>query len=186
MTPFAIHITGASGSGVTTLGRALAEATGAVQLDTDDFYWAPGEPKFSQKRAPEERVRLLREAMAAAGNRGWILSGSVGAWAAELVPLFGLVVFMSAPTEVRIARLTMREEAQFGASVIAPGGSRHEDFTKFIDWAAHYERGTREGRNRKVHEEFLARVTCPVLRLDGTQPAQDLVAHVLAALKEAR
>ena len=35
MAPYAIHITGASGSGVTTLGRALAAATGAVQLDTE-------------------------------------------------------------------------------------------------------------------------------------------------------
>ena len=186
MTPLAVHITGASGSGVTTLGRALAEATGAVQLDTDDFYWAPVKPKFSEKRAPEESIRLLREAMAAAGARGWILSGSIGAWGEPLVPLFNLVVFMNAPAEVRVARLKVREEAEFGAAAIAPGGPRHEEYAAFIEWAAQYEAGKREGRSRMLHEAFLARLTCPVLRLDGTRPTAELLAQVLEALKARR
>jgi adenylate kinase family enzyme len=186
MTALAVHITGASGSGVTTLGRALAEASGAAQLDTDDFYWAPVEPKFSEKRAPEERLQLIRDAMAAAGERGWVLSGSVGDWGDELVPLFQLVIFMSAPTAVRVARLTVREEAQFGAAAIAPGGARHENFVWFIDWASQYETGTREGRNRQIHEHFLARLSCPVLRFDGTRPTGELVAEALGALKALR
>jgi len=186
MTALAIHITGASGSGVTTLGRALTEATGAVQLDTDDFFWAPVEPKYSEKREPGECVRLIREAMDAAGERGWILSGSIGAWGDELVPCFRLVAFMSAPTEVRVARLAVREEAQFGAAAIAPGGARHENFVWFIDWASQYETGTREGRNRQVHEAFLTRLTCPVLRLDGTVSTPELVDRVLAALRDLR
>ena len=186
MTSLAVHITGASGSGVTTLGHALADATGAVQLDTDDFYWAPVEPKFSEKRAPAERVGLLREAMERAGDRGWILSGSIGAWGAELVPLFRLVIFMSAPAEVRVARLKVREEAEFSAAAIAPGGPRHAEYVAFIDWAAQYEFGKREGRSRQMHEEFLARLTCPVLRLDGTVPTAQLLPRVLAALREPR
>ncbi len=185
MSAIAVHITGASGSGVTTLGRALAKATDAVQLDTDDFYWAPDEPKYSVKREIPERIALLREAMEAAGPRGWILSGSVGNWAAPLVPLFQLVVFLSAPTEVRVARLKVREEAAFGAGAIAPGGARHPEFAAFIVWAAQYENGTREGRNRVLHEEFLAKLACPLLRLDGTNPTAELVAHVLAKLRMA-
>jgi adenylate kinase family enzyme len=186
MTSLAVHITGASGSGVTTLGRALAETTGAVQLDTDDFYWAPVEPKFSEKRVPEERVRLLQEAMEQAGEHGWILSGSVGTWGEAFVPLFRLVIFMTAPTEVRVARLKVREEAGFGAAALAPGGARHSEYVAFIDWATQYEFGKREGRSRQMHEEFLARLACPVLRLDGTVPTAQLLPRVLAALREKR
>jgi uridine kinase len=36
-----IHITGVSGSGVTTLGRALSKALGFAHLDTDDFSGCP-------------------------------------------------------------------------------------------------------------------------------------------------
>jgi hypothetical protein len=37
-----------------------------------------------------------------------------------------------------------------------------------------------------MHEEFLAHLTCPVLRLDGTVPTAQLLPRVLAALREPR
>lgn len=183
MTPTAIHITGASGSGVTTLGRALAARTGAMQLDTDDFYWMPVEPAYSVKREIPERLRLLREAFAAAGSRGWILSGSVGEWGEPLVPLFQLVVYMRTPTSVRLERLRAREAAQFGADAIAPGGARHKEFEEFIAWAAEYESGARDGRSMPRHAAWLAKLPCPVLRLDGTEAPETNAERVLAALK---
>jgi adenylate kinase family enzyme len=36
-----IHITGASGAGVTSLGRALADALAIPHHDTDDYFWQP-------------------------------------------------------------------------------------------------------------------------------------------------
>ena len=36
-----IHIYGASGSGTSTLGRALADALGLVLMDSDDYFWQP-------------------------------------------------------------------------------------------------------------------------------------------------
>ncbi|MFI5013985.1 MAG: hypothetical protein ACHQAY_16715 [Hyphomicrobiales bacterium] len=175
----AIHITGASGSGVTTLGRALARKTGAVHLDTDDFYWSPVEPKFSVKRDVSERLLLLDAAFRTAGRRGWILSGSVGQWADPILSLFSLVVFLHAPAEIRAARLRRREAEQFGSEAIAPGGARHEEHEAFIRWATDYDGGTREGRNLARHEAWLKRLTCPVLRLNGAEPVDGLVRGVL-------
>jgi len=51
-----VHITGASGSGTTTLGRALAERLGWMHLDTDDFYWLPTDPPYREKRPAETRL----------------------------------------------------------------------------------------------------------------------------------
>lgn len=55
-----IHITGASGSCTSTLGRAVAGALGAPFVDADDCYWLPTETPFTVKRAPDERLSLLR------------------------------------------------------------------------------------------------------------------------------
>ena len=39
-----IHILGASGSGTTTLGRALAARLQCPHFDTDDCFWLPTDP----------------------------------------------------------------------------------------------------------------------------------------------
>ena len=44
-----IHIFGASGSGTSTLGRAVAEKTGYAFLDSDDYIWAPTDPPFTSR-----------------------------------------------------------------------------------------------------------------------------------------
>jgi adenylate kinase family enzyme len=174
----AVHLTGASGAGVSTLGRALAERTGASQLDTDDFYWLPAEPAYSQERPIEARLRLIEAAMDGSGPRGWILSGSIGSWGEPLLKRISLVVFLRTATAIRVQRLKARERFRFGSS-IEPDGPRHEQHERFIQWASDYDTGTKEGRNLALHEAFLARLKCPVLRLDGAEPVDTLVSRVL-------
>ena len=74
-----IHITGASGSGTTTLGRALADRLGVPQHDSDDYYWLPTNPPYREKRPAAERITLMESMFL--GRSDWILSGSVGGWA---------------------------------------------------------------------------------------------------------
>ena len=176
----AIHITGASGSGTSTLGQTLAAAIGAVPLDTDDFFWAPVEPKFSVTRAAPERLLLLEAAFDATGPGGWVLSGSLsGGWAAPIVPRFQHVIFLHAPTALRLARLRRREAEVFGPAAIAPGGSRHDEHEAFIRWAASYDAGAATDRSRRQHEAWLATLACPVLRLDGQLPVDALLRQAL-------
>jgi hypothetical protein len=64
-----------------------------------------------------------------------------------------------------------------------PGRIESESSSEeFIEWASHYDDGSREGRNRRRHEAWLARLPCPVLRLDGTRPTAALVDEVARAL----
>ena len=56
-----IHVTGASGSGVTSLGRALAEALALPHHDTDDYLWKPTTPPYRELRDAAERLRLMKE-----------------------------------------------------------------------------------------------------------------------------
>jgi adenylate kinase family enzyme len=60
-----IHILGASGSGTTTLGRALAERLQCPHFDTDDYFWLPTDPPFTHQRERTQRQRLLMDDLTA-------------------------------------------------------------------------------------------------------------------------
>jgi adenylate kinase family enzyme len=178
-----LHITGASGAGVTTLGRALADALAIPHHDTDDYFWLPTHPPYRDKRAIADRLRLMRELFL--DRAEWVLSGSLDGWGDPLIPLFDLVVFVVAPTEVRLQRLREREARRFGAAAVAAGGWRHRDLEEFIEWAARYDNDTRVGRNLNRHEAWLAGLPCRYLKMDGTRAPRELVEHVVAAVGKA-
>ena len=175
-----IHIMGAPGSGVTTLGRALATALALPHHDTDDYFWAPTTPPYRTQRAVPERLRLMEEVFLPRAD--WVLSGSLVGWGNDIVPNFDLVVFVTTPRDIRLRRLRAREATHFGADVVAPGGWRHEETESFIEWASHYEDNTREGRNLARHESWLATLPCPILRVDGSRPVGELVAEICRLL----
>jgi adenylate kinase family enzyme len=102
-----IHILGASGSGTTTLGRALAERLQYPHFDTDDYFWVPTDPPYTHQRARTERQQLLMGDLTA--HNAWVVSGSLCGWGDGAIPLFEFVVFLSIPSEVRMARLHRRE-----------------------------------------------------------------------------
>jgi adenylate kinase family enzyme len=176
-----IHVTGASGSGVTTLGRALADALALPHHDTDDYFWQPTAPPYRTQRDAADRLRLMREMFLPRAD--WVLSGGLDGWGDALIPHFDLVVFIVTPQEVRMRRLRAREAAHFGAEAVAPGGWRHEATESFLEWASHYEDGSREGRSLARHQAWLARLPCPVLRLDGSRQLDALVVAARAAIE---
>jgi adenylate kinase family enzyme len=173
-----IHVFGASGSGCTTLGRALAERLGCVSLDTDDYFWLPTDPPFQQVRDRAERVALLGADLDR--HESWTLSGSLSGWGDAFIPRFDLVVFLWIPTEIRLARLRERERRRFGAEALAPGGRMHEDHATFMAWAAAYDTGDASMRSRARHEQWLRTIPCPVVRLEG---AGTVEGHVDAVMR---
>ena len=173
-----IYVTGAAGSGVTTLGRALSAALGVVHVDCDDFYWLPTDPPYTSKRPAVERVPLIRAAL---GEAGWVLTGSFDGWGDPLIETVDLIVFLSTPHAVRMARLAARERQRFGDRIL-PGGDMHGINRSFMDWATGYENPAFNGRNRARHEAWLSVQVAPVLRLEGDGPPDVLVAQTRTAL----
>lgn len=51
-----LHVLGASGSGTTTLARALANHWSAPHADADDYFWVPTNPPYVEKRPEADRV----------------------------------------------------------------------------------------------------------------------------------
>lgn len=164
---------------MTSLGRAVADALAISHHDTDDYLWQPTTPPYREIRAAADRLRLMREVFL--DRADWVLSGSLAGWGDPLIPLFNLVVYLHAPTAVRVRRLLAREAKHFGADAIAVGGWRHQETERFIEWASHYDDGG-ASRNSALHQAWLAALPCSVLRLDGTRPLADLVKDVCAII----
>ena len=175
-----IHVTGASGAGTTTLGRALAEALGCAHFDSDDYFWLPTRPRYRRKREVEERRTLLLRDLPA--HAAWVLSGSLVSWGQPMIPLFDHVVYLLVPTEARLRRLSAREEERYARD---PDRTREEferDREEFLAWAAGYDGGGQEIRSRAIHEEWLATLGCPVTRIEGELTVEECVRTVRLAL----
>jgi adenylate kinase family enzyme len=173
-----IHITGASGSGTTTLGAAVAHEISAKHFDADDFAWLPTNPPFTLRREPSERLAMFMASIE--GVERWVLSGSLLRWGDELMPLFDLVVFLQTPPEVRIARLMVGERQRYGAN-IEPGGSQFESNQTFMAGARGYESGEHPVQNLANARGWLARLTCPVIEIEGDARLHESLAAVLSA-----
>ena len=181
-TPARIHIVGASGSGTTTLGEALAPRIGGAHLDTDSYFWMPTDPPFTTKRPVEERLQLVGAALDR--HASWVLTGSLMGWGDVLIPRFDLVVFLLVPPDVRMARIVERERRRYG-SAIDHGGAMHAAHREFLAWAASYDDPAFDGRSLTRHRAWLEALSCPVLEIDGTPTVEESVARVLAGLAKA-
>lgn len=163
---FKIHITGASGSGCTTLGRELAAQLGIPVLDTDDYFWHATVPLFQQKREPRDRNALLGHDLDT--HPVCVVSGSVMLWDSGLDDVFDLVVFLRVPDDTRMPRLIARETERFGAPD-----------QEFIDWAASYETADLTTRSLALHEQWLAQRNCRILRIEGNYTVEQSLARIL-------
>lgn len=178
--PDRIHITGGSGSGTTTLARAIARRHGRVHLDTDDFFWEQTDPPFTIQRPREKRLCLLREALTRADR--WVLSGAIGPWGYELSELFDLVVWLTVPQRVRLERLRAREFADYGTRIVR-GGDMCDGFEDFMRWAASYDTADASSRSFARHAEWTASLSCPVIRVDGNHAVEETLRLVETRLR---
>jgi hypothetical protein len=168
-----LHVTGASGSGTSTLADALAREIGGTHVEADDFYWLPSTPPFQHKRPVAERLPLLLDRLQGCAHP--VLAGSVVGWGAALEDSFDLVVFLYLDAGLRVERLRAREQRLLGRADPA-----------FLDWAAQYDAGPSQGRSLARHRAWLAARRCPVIELSGdfsvSERVERLRPHLTRAL----
>ena len=174
-----IHVFGASGSGTTTLGTALAQELDIAHVDTDEFYWKKTDPPFRKKNTPAHRVAKIREKVQ--DESGWILTGSICGWGDPFIDEFTLAVLLELDPVLRMERLLARENERYG-NRIAKGGDMYKQHVEFVDWAKSYDTATEGVRCRTVHLEWMGSLGCPVIILDSSQTVQVLALEVVNAV----
>lgn len=177
-----LHIFGASGSGVTTLGQLLAEKLGLTYFDSDDYFWIKTEPPFTNRRNPNERNQLITKGISETEN--WILGGSVIDWGENLFPSFDLIIFLYLPNEIRIERLKKRELEKYG-DIIYIDEKRAKKFNDFIAWATDYDNSTGlANRTLNAHETWLKQTKSPILKIIGNQTVDENLKIILDKLNK--
>lgn len=179
-----LHIFGAAGAGVTTLGQALSAEMDVPYFDSDDYFWAPAPAPFTERRPAAARDAALAQALADAP--GWVLGGSLVGWGGSWRSAFDLAVFLWLPPALRLARLRQREHERYG-DVIFTDPSRAAQFQHFLAWAANYDNHSAGGhRTLANHTAWLGQLQCPVLQLRDDWPVTQRVVRVAAKLRTLR
>lgn len=178
-----LHLLGAPGSGVTTLGKALAEHYNVPHFDTDDYHWFTDDAlPYRRRRNPDHRRQLLSKDLTA--HEHWVLSGALCGWGDVFIPQFDRVVYLWLPAPVRLARIRERERLRYGAERIGPGGELHGVFEKFLTWAGDYDADSGNVRSREKELSWLEQLHCPVLRLETEWTKTAAVETVAAWIHE--
>ena len=176
-----IHILGPSGSGTTTIGKKLSEEYNLAHFDADNYFWKPTEPPYQHLRSIAERRRLLKKDLAK--ESGWVISGSFCGWGDIFMEEFDLVIYLWSPINVRLQRLKSREQQRFGSAVL-PGGKMFERHQKFLDSAARYDYDRTEIRNKRTHEEWMQKLECPVLKIEGEKSVAEIMEIIKNKIEE--
>ncbi len=159
-----VLITGASGSGTTTIGRVLASEWSVPHADIDDYYWIPTSPPYRAKRPVQQRLALM-EALFLPRD-AWVLSGSILSWGEPIVEKLDAVVFLTIDAYLRMDRLRDREQRRYGDAVDLDSDMHRA----FFEWARAYDDPQFMGRSRAAHERWLAGLACPGLSGNSTEP----------------
>ena len=162
--PNRILLCGLNGSGKSTLGQSLADVLGWQFLDIET-YWFPDRTAtyaYGTVRTREEVNSLLHDDLLR--YHSCILASVKGNIGEENLRLFTAAVYLQVPKEIRMRRIYDRSYGKFGERML-PGGDLYEAEKQFLDMA--------ERRTDAEAEDWLATLTIPVLRADGTLPVRE-------------
>ncbi|MFA6236693.1 MAG: AAA family ATPase [Bacteriovorax sp.] len=176
-----IHIFGASGSGVTTLGKNLSQHYRIPSLDADDYYWKETNPPFQEANPIEARKILLKNAISS--HSSWVVSGSLISWGDTIQNEFSCAIYLYVPMHERIQRIKNRERKRFGER-IEVGGDMYEGHSKFLEWAKQYDEGLLSGRSKPRHEAWMKTLKCPLLKIEGIFNEADLLSKTITYINE--
>lgn len=168
-----IIICGGNGSGKSTLGKALADALGIRFMDNEDYYFPQNgsDYKYGHALTKEELIPALQRDMEQ--TEEWIFASVKGDYGSRIESLFTHAVLLEAPKEVRMQRVWNRSRDQFGDKIL-PGGELYERERMFYDMV---------GNRPDDHAlSWVSKLTCPVIRADGTRSVEENVRLLAAAL----
>ena len=160
-------VCGLNGAGKSTLAKALAEKLHLRFVDMEDIYFSkednPDYP-YEKSRPYEEVVSLLTDIVN--GEKDVVVASVTGKFGDEFISHLKCVVSVEVPREIRLKRVYDRSYLRFGDKG-REGGAYYEQIQSFHEFCA--------AREENLVNDWLATISCPILRVDGTLPVADHV-----------
>lgn len=168
-----IHIFGSSGSGSTTLARAISQEYGYHFIDTDDAIWEETDPPFNIRKSDKEALNYLKKELSKYPKS--VISGAFVGWGDEIKNQVDLFVYMHLPLDIRLERIKTREKNRFQTRV-EPGGDLYLQHLDFLNWVSLYEELDESKRSQKQHHAWLKSVLKPVIEIYEEKSIEELIA----------
>jgi hypothetical protein len=99
----------------------------------------------------------------------FVLSGVTGDYGDIIPQYYELGVYIEAPLELRLKRIEQRQNERFGERV-QKGGDMYEQQLRFVDFVIK--------RPLSRIDEWAETLTCPIIRIDGTQDWRVTAANI--------
>ena len=164
---------GTNGAGKSTIGRILAERMSWQFIDNEDLYFPKEDVSylFSNPRSKEEVIHLLEEKIEE--DDRFVFAAVKGDYGEKLLTKLDYVVLIEVPKETRMERVKMRSAQKFGDRIQEHGDLADTENAWF---------SVVNSRPENFVTEWLERVPCPVIRIDGTAPVEENVNYLLERL----
>lgn len=166
-----ICLCGLNGCGKTTLAKALAETLGFKHLDIENYYFSTDDNSYSSPRTREEVETLLQNDIKE--NPCFVFSVVNPDISTEINNSYDVIIYLSAPTEVRMERLRTRSFEKFGNRIL-PGGDMYEKEMDFLNRAA--------VKDSARTEAWIKEQPCVRIHLDATKPIDENLKIVIGEL----
>ena len=168
-----ILLCGLNGAGKSTIGRILAERMSWQFIDNEDLYFPKKDASylFSNPRSKEEVIHLLEEKIEE--DDRFVFAAVKGDYGEKLLKKLDYVVLIEVPKETRMERVKMRSAQKFGDRIQEKGDLADTENAWF---------SVVNSRPENFVTEWLERVPCPVIRIDGTASVEENVNYLLEKL----
>jgi len=165
-----IQICGLNGCGKSTLGRALAERMDFHFIDNENLYFSKTDTDgpYTNPKSRSDVERLLIEEVSKYPN--FVFSAVKGDYGKDIIPMYNYVVVIEVPKEIRSQRVRNRSYQKFGNRILM-GGDLHNQEEAFFQMV--------DSREDDYIADWLQKVSCPIIRVDGTKTIEDNVEYIL-------
>jgi len=170
-----ICVLGAAGAGTTTISKHISFKYGYKHFESDFFAWEQTNPPFQKTRPDSESTKMLNAELEKCDDV--VISGNIAKWGEQYKDKFDLIIFLYAPTDVRLERIRYREQELYGKRVL-PNGDMYKNFEVFLGYAKAYDTGDKSFRSLILHKDFLKMVSCPVIKINTDDNLQDILKKI--------
>ena len=168
-----ILICGLNGSGKSTFGKALAKEINAAFKDIEDYYFPHRRAvdAYTDPRSHEEVSELLLNDLLVFDKI--VLAAVKADYSKEIENMFSKAIYIDVPKDIRLMRIRKRSFEKFGDRMLK-GGDLYKTEEAFFHMV--------EKRPDSFVEEWLSKLSIPVIKIDGTRSIDENVHYVINLL----